>query len=132
MPRRRNSNCANIGPLLGASGDLKSDPGDIAEELNNYFSSVFTKEDLLDQPPCDGSPSGDRVSLDDIKITEEAVLAKLRELRPDNAIGANNMPPRLLTEIEDEICHPLTIIFQKSLLCGEVPRDCKLANVTPI
>ena len=42
------------------------------------------------------------------------------------------MSPRLLTEIQDEVCHPMTIIFQKSLLCSEAPRDWKRADVTPL
>jgi len=32
----------------------------------------------------------------------------------------------------DEICLPLTIIFQKSLKSGKVPYEWKIANVTPI
>jgi ribonuclease P/MRP protein subunit RPP40 len=130
--RRRASNCANVGPLLGTSGVLKSNPAEIAEELNNYFSSVFTREDLSDLPSCDGSFSGEQVRLEDIIITEEAVSAKLGKLRPDKATGADDISPRLLTEIHEVVCHPLTLIFQKSLHCGEVPRDWKLANVSPI
>jgi len=40
--------------------------------------------------------------------------------------------PRLLVEIKDEICLPLTIIFQKSSKSGKVPSEWKLGNVTPI
>jgi len=118
--------------LQSTSGDLKTDPGDIAEELNNYFSSVFTRENTLNLPPCGGQPDEDRGRLDDILITEELVMAKLKRLRADKATGADDISPRLLTEIKEDICHPLTIIFQKSLRSGEVPHDWKLANVSPI
>ena len=40
--------------------------------------------------------------------------------------------PRILKEIKDEIAISLEIIFKKSVLTGEVPREWKLAKVTPI
>ena len=59
-------------------------------------------------------------------------MTKLDKLRADKATGVDNISPRLLGEIKDEICLPLTIIFQKSLKSGQAPYEWKLANVTPI
>ena len=39
--------------------------------------------------------------------------------------------PRVLRELAEEIAEPLSIIYQRSLLMGEVPEDWRLANVTP-
>jgi len=44
--RSRNNTKVSIGPILNESGALETDPQTVAEELNNYFSSVFTKEDV--------------------------------------------------------------------------------------
>ena len=38
----------------------------------------------------------------------------------------------MLRELAEEIAEPLSIIYQRSLLTGEVPEDWRLANVTPI
>ena len=46
--------------------------------------------------------------------------------------GPDGIAPRVLKETKNEICKPLSIIFNKSLNSGKIPRDWKLANVTPI
>jgi len=40
--------------------------------------------------------------------------------------------PRVLRELAEVIAEPVSIIYQLSLLTGEVPEDWRLANVTPI
>ena len=72
------------------------------------------------------------MSLDDILINDKIVMDKLNKLRSNKATGASNISPKLLTRIKDEVCLPLTIIFQKSLETGQVPCDWKTADVTPI
>jgi len=38
----------------------------------------------------------------------------------------------MLVELSDEISDTVADLFNKSLISGEVPPGCKLANVTPI
>ena len=40
--------------------------------------------------------------------------------------------PRMLKELAGLLAKPLSIIYQQSWLTGEVPKDRRLANVTPI
>ena len=47
-------------------------------------------------------------------------------------MGPDEIHPRVLRELAEEIAEPLSIIYQRSLLTGEVPEDWRLANVTPI
>ena len=116
--RSRSSIRTSTGPLLSASGELKTDAGDTAEELNNYFSSVFTVENMSNFPQDSCFP---QAIVDDIVISAEMVMTKLTKLRANKATGVDNISPRLLVEIKNEICLPLTIIFQKSLESGKVP-----------
>ena len=47
-------------------------------------------------------------------------------------MGPDEIHPRVLRELAEVIAEPLSIIYQRSLLTGEVPEDWRLANVTPI
>ena len=57
---------------------------------------------------------------------------KLDKLRPDKAAGADDLSPRVLYELKDEICYPVMLIMKASLESGVVPEDWKAANVSPI
>ena len=104
----------------------------MAEELNKYFSSVFTKEDMQHIPDLANSIMNLTSNLSDIVIDEELVRKKLQKLRSDKATGTNDISSKLLVEIKDEVCTPLTVIFQNLLATGQVPSDWKQADVTPI
>jgi len=53
-------------------------------------------------------------------------------LRQDKAGGADELVPRLLILIKDEISYLLTVLFKKLLAQGVVPEDWKRASVSPI
>ncbi|XP_077149043.1 P2X purinoceptor 4 isoform X1 [Ranitomeya variabilis] len=55
-------------------------------------------------------------------------LANINELSP----GPDELHPRVLKEIAEEIFEPLSIIFENSWRTGEVPEDWRRANVVPI
>jgi len=53
-------------------------------------------------------------------------------MRQDKAGGPDELIPRLLIMIHEEICYKLTLLFKKSLTEGAVPNYWKRANVAPI
>ena len=132
--RGRNSVRPTIGPLVGGSGEKLSSPEEICEEMNLYFASVFTKEDTSNIPDIQTNytVAQNRLGLEELVIEEGMVMDKLMKLRSGKAMGADDISPRLLVEIRNEICHPLTIIFNQTLKEKRVPSDWKKANVCPI
>ncbi|KAK4806819.1 hypothetical protein QYF61_005615 [Mycteria americana] len=65
-------------------------------------------------------------------IQGEMVSDLLHHLDTHKSMGPDEIHPRVLKELAEELTKPLSIIYQQSWLTGEVPADWRLANVTPI
>jgi len=131
--RNKSQTRSGVGPIRTESGELVSSPADMVDVLNKYFSSVFTKESNKPHPSVEYLPDiNDGAVLRDIHISEDIVSKKLDLMRDDKSGGPDDLSPRFLNRIKDEICVPLTMIFRQSLDEGVVPVDWRTANVSPI
>ncbi|XP_072022667.1 uncharacterized protein [Amphiura filiformis] len=112
-----------------STGFLVTDSAKQAELLGRQFQSQFTKENLEDFPvePDSGIPS-----MADMVIHEEGVIKLLLELNPNKAMGPDQISPKYLKLVANEIGSALRIIFQLSYDTGVVPTDWLLSNITPI
>jgi hypothetical protein len=119
-----------IGPLKTEDGKLLTQSVEMAEELNRFFSSVFTKE----APDNISVPRREEMKTDmrSVKVTPAHVRDQIKNLRADSAPGPDGISPRVLKELKVEVSISLSIIFNKSLTETVVPADWKLGNVTPI
>ena len=70
--------------------------------------------------------------MDNIEVDPDTIAKKLKEVRPDKATGSDNMSPRLLKNISNEIANSVAYIFRKSLDTWCVPHDWRTASVTPL
>jgi len=57
------------------------------------------------------------------------IIGKLRE---DKATDASELVPRFLSKIKHQFARPLTMLFNNSMISGQVPADWKEANVVPV
>jgi len=122
-----------VGPLVDDQGTVRSLPQEQVQEFNSYFTTVFNTESLGNIPEADRIFQGsDAEKLCDIVIDSELVRKKFDRLRPDKASRPDDVSPRILIELKDEICYPVAEIMKTSFESGIVPVDWKLANVTPI
>ena len=119
-----------VGPLKTAAGETVTCDEQAASTLNNYFSSVFTQEDVTEIPAAEDQSGGARIN--SIRITQFEVKKKIRKLRTAAASGPDEIGPRVLQELINEVAGPLTAIFRASIATGDVPDDWRRANVTPI
>jgi len=102
--------------------------------LNEYFGSVFTSENSVNELPevkCFFNEDKSHM-LRDIEITRDSISNKLSKLKANKAPGVDGNVPRLLVENVDILNLPLLHMYMKSMDSGRVPNDWKKANVTAI
>jgi len=119
--------------LLDARGNIVNNDEEKTEILNAFVASVFNsqtgytqgsqtpvledREGLRNKPPI---------------IQEEAADDLLCHLDTYKSMEPDEIHPRVLRELAEELAKPPSIIYQQSWLTGEVPDDWRIASVTPI
>ena len=129
--KKKTSNRVTVGPLKDQEDNLITDDGKMANLLNSFFCSVFTREDTSSMPEAEQLYTGTD-PLMEVEITEDKVKSKLVSLKPSSAPGPDSMWPRVLNRLADVLAKPLAIIYTKFLGQGTVPPVWKTANVCPI
>ena len=120
-----------LGPVLDDNGTLVTSSGDIASAFNQYFSGVFTVEDIADIPEPVIVYDGEDM-LTTIRCTVPEIVAKIGALHPNKAAGPDGFLPAVVKSVAESIAPHLCDIFNMSLSTGEVPLDMRSANVSPI
>ena len=122
-----------VGPLEDSAGNIISQGFLMAEDLNGYFSSVFTKEDISSLPVADAKFQGAKSDyLEPLVVTPELVARKIKAMKDNKSPGVDGIPPKLLMETVDQISIPLARVFNLSLKEGVVPFEWKEANIIPL
>jgi hypothetical protein len=119
--------CNTIRSVISPTSGLRlEDPVAIANELNDYFKSVFNPSET-DFKRRDNAPLSS-----DIVVEKEGVRKLLLDLKAGKAPGPDGIRKSDLCVAVSEISEILTNIFQYSLDIGLLPTIWKDANVAPI
>lgn len=123
-----------VGPLKDKGGEIINDDRLAANLLNEYFSSVFTKENYTNAPLPKQIFQGNMQSdgLLGIEITEVMVANKLEKLDVNKCPGLDDIHPKLLFELRGDLVKPLTKLFNFSIKNGVVPLEWREAGVVPL
>ena len=122
-----------VGTLEDSAGNIISQGFLMAEDLNGYFSSVFTKEDISSLPVADAKFQGAKSDyLGPLVVTPELVAKKIKAMKDNKSPGVDGIPPKLLMETVEQISIPLARVFNLSLKEGVVPFERKEANIIPL
>ena len=101
----------------------------MATELNNFFASTFTREEITNIPTPE--PMRTRTKLTGTWITTGKVKRKIKNLKPHSAAGLDGIAPRFLLNCIDQIAPVLAMLYRKSVETGQVPEEWRQANVVP-
>jgi len=110
--------------------DLTNNDSTKADILNNFFTSVFVKEDNTEFTHLNSIPN--IPNMDILVIDEEDILDRLSKININKSAGPDGLHPRILYEVRNEIVKALKIIFDYSLLYHQVPQDWRAGNISPI
>ena len=119
-----------INGLISSDGNIVHCDASKVEIFNNFFTSVFTNENISSLPAFNLDMAVPALS--DIVITPDRVLEKLKLIQTCKSPGPDGWPPRVIKECADMICIPLAKIYSKSLSTGSLPKDWKIAHIVPI
>ena len=122
-----------VGPLENNRGNIISYGFQMAEVLNEYFSSVFTTEDISSLPVPFTTFEGNKSEhLGQLFVTPEMIANKIKKMKDNKSPGVDGIPLKLLKEIVEKISTPLANLFNLSPEEGIVPSEWKEANITPL
>ena len=129
--KKRSNN--KIGQIRNAQDEIIKNTKEIADVLNSYFASVFTKEDISALPePVDIFKGSHSECLSTLEVDEKLVLDKLGKINVNKCQGPDELHGKFLFEIRHEIAKPLANLFSLSLETGLVPQEFRDANVCPL
>ena len=98
--------------------------------MNCEFEKVFTNDDKGRALASVYIAQSEK--LQHIELTMQDMEKALTTIKTLSAPGPDRVNPTVLRECAGVLCNPLHKLFVKSLSSGNLPRDWKTANITPI
>ena len=84
-----------VGPLEDSDGNIITEGFLMAENLNEYFSSVFTREDISALPVPETKFEGRESDyLGQLIVTPKMVAKKIRDMKDNKSSGVDGIPPK--------------------------------------
>ena len=65
-------------------------------------------------------------------VREEVVRECLGNIKVCKSMGSDGSHPGVLREVAEVVAEPLSVIYQRSWRTGEVPKEWRMASVSPV
>ena len=125
------SSKSGIAPLYDKFDNLVTPDGDKANLLNEYFYSVFTKDDCQ-LPPFPLRIPDSAPGINDINISPETIMKLLGKLKSNSAAGPDGLPPFFFNKTKGSLNFPLSIMYRTLIDLHTLPSEWRLSIITPV
>ena len=120
-----------VGPLVGSDGNIITEGFLMAENLNDYFSSVFTRDDISALPIPETKFEGrESYYLGQLIVTPKMVANKISDMKDNKSPGVDGIPPKLQNcrTNQHTACNSVQFVVRG----GNIPLEWKEANIIPL
>ena len=126
--KRKGSNDLTV--IKMDNGSTLTDEREISECMNEFFASVFTRENLENIPSFEQIITDDSLGL--LQCSVDEVTKLLKELKPRKSPGPNGIHPLILKNCADTLAISICKIFNMSFSLGKIPDCWKQADIIPL
>ena len=113
-----------------------TDTSEVAETLNKCFSNVeYLSSMETEKPIPDLNHITENINVSTLSLKETnhvEVKVILKEVKTNKATGYDLIPPRLVKESAEVLCHPLSALINYILNNGKIPQQWKSGEITPV
>jgi Reverse transcriptase (RNA-dependent DNA polymerase) len=128
--KSKQNTMGSIDAIKSSDGVITNSPVDISNALNSYFKSVFVSEDSSAPLPHFAPRTNRQIS--DVEFIRQDIENRIRNLNQYKAPGPDGVHPWVLKNCAAAFAGPLSKVFTKSMLEGQIPDAWRVANVTPL
>jgi Reverse transcriptase (RNA-dependent DNA polymerase)/Endonuclease-reverse transcriptase len=124
---------SGVSNVIGQDGKRSETDRQAADNLNQAFQSVFTKEDksCRDIFMKKNANSINYKSTND-GISEAEIMTTIDKLKEGKSPGPDEIPATIIKKFKELLIKPITILFNNSYQAGMIPDIWRCANVSPI
>ena len=126
--KRHSKTKSKVGPLRKKNNKLIYDKQNIANILQDQYTSVFSTPKETDI----SYPNACQNEIKDIIFVEKDIIEAISTLTPNAAPGPDGFPAVLLKNCKEELAKPISIFWRSSLDLGEIEEIHKRNHITPI
>ena len=121
-------------PSLKEGGIAVESDLDKAALFNRYFSKCFNQSvpPLNDEDILEFSSINPLLCPEEFLCTEHEVVEMLSSLDIKKANGRDGISARMLRSTAASIAHGITLLFNKSITTGQIPKAWKTSSVVPV
>ena len=124
---------SNIGPLrISSTGTLQHDAKEMAEILQDQYSSVFSDPDNEKKKDTTSNIKSPSDKLTSFNFSKEDIITAIDEIDVDSATSDGDIPARILKACKQPLSKALMIIWENSFRNGQVPSVYKEQYITPV